>query len=92
MATRFDICAPRKGKDDKTFWHRIGTAWQGDKGIQLVFDSLPMPDADGRCVANLFEPRDNDRAKSAQNDRQQSQQRSQGWGGNSDNLDDGIPF
>jgi len=92
MATRFDICAPRKGKDDKTFWHRIGTAWQGDKGIQLVFDSLPIPDADGRCVANLFEPRDNDRAKSAQNDRQQSQQRSQGWGGNSDNLDDDIPF
>lgn len=58
MATRFDICAPRKGKDDKTFWHRIGTAWQGDKGIQLVFDSLPIPDADGRCVANLFEPRE----------------------------------
>lgn len=56
---RMDICAPRKGKDDKTFWHRIGTAWQGDKGIQLVFDSLPIPDADGRCVANLFEPREN---------------------------------
>jgi len=92
MATRFDICAPRKGKDDKTFWHRIGTAWQGDKGIQLVFDSLPIPDADGRCVANLFEPRDNDRAKSAQNDRQQAQQRSQGWGGNNDQLDDDIPF
>lgn len=54
MARRYDICAPRKGKDDKTFWHRIGTAWEGDKGIQLVFDSLPIPDADGRCAANLF--------------------------------------
>lgn len=59
MAKRYDICAPRKGKDDKTFWHRIGTAWEGDKGIQLVFDSLPIPDADGRCAANLFEPREN---------------------------------
>jgi hypothetical protein len=54
---RYDICTPRKGRDDKTFWTRIGTAWEGDKGIQLVFDALPLPDADGRCVANLFEPR-----------------------------------
>lgn len=93
MSKRFDICAPRKGKDDKTFWHRIGTAWEGDKGIQLVFDSLPIPDADGRCVANLFEPRDNDRQRSAQGDRQQAQQRSQGWGsGVSEDLNDDIPF
>jgi hypothetical protein len=55
---RYDICTPRKGKDDKTFWTRIGTAWEGDKGIQLVFDALPLPDAEGRCVANLFEPKE----------------------------------
>jgi hypothetical protein len=54
---RYDICAPRKGRDDKTFWTRIGTAFEGDKGIQLIFDALPLPDAEGRCVANLFEPR-----------------------------------
>lgn len=59
MSKRFDICTPRAGKDGKTFWTRIGTAWQGDKGIQLVFDALPLPDAEGRCTANLFEPRDN---------------------------------
>lgn len=55
---RYDICTPRKGRDDKTFWTRIGTAWEGDKGIQLVFDALPLPDSEGRCVANLFEPRE----------------------------------
>ena len=60
MSTRFDICTPRKGKDDKTFWSRIGTAWQSDKGIQLVFDALPIPDSEGRCVANLFEPKPRD--------------------------------
>lgn len=59
MSKRFDICVPRKGKDDKTFWTRIGTAWQNEKGVQLVFDALPLPDSEGRCVANLFEPRDN---------------------------------
>ena len=56
MAKRYDIMAPRKGRD-KTFWTRIGTAFEGDKGIQLIFDALPLPDAEGRCVANLFEPK-----------------------------------
>ena len=89
MSKRYDICTPRKGRDDKTFWTRIGTAWEGDKGIQLVFDALPLPDAEGRCVANLFEPRENgQRAQSANNDRQQSQAR----GNTAADLDDDIPF
>jgi hypothetical protein len=58
MSKRYDICTPRKGRDDKTFWTRIGTAFQGEKGIQLIFDALPLPDSEGRCVANLFEPRE----------------------------------
>lgn len=64
MSQRFDICTPRKGRDDRTFWTRIGTAWQNEKGIQLVFDALPLPDAEGRCVANLFEPREDNRSGS----------------------------
>ena len=58
-STRFDICTPRAGRDGKTYWTRIGTAWQNEKGTQLVFDALPIPDSEGRVVANLFEPRDN---------------------------------
>jgi hypothetical protein len=60
MTKRYDICAPRKSKDGRTFWTRIGTAFESDKGIQLIFDALPLPDAEGRCVANLFEPRERD--------------------------------
>lgn len=82
---RYDIMAPRKGRD-KTFWHRIGTAWEGDKGIQLVFDSLPLPDPEGRVVANLFEPRDRDQQH------RDSLNRGQQGGGNHDDLDDRIPF
>lgn len=59
MSKRLDIMAPRPKKDGGTYWTKIGTAWEGDKGIQLVFDALPLPDKEGRCVANLFEPRDN---------------------------------
>jgi len=91
--TRFDICTPRKGKDDKTYWTKIGTAWQGDKGIQLVFDALPLPDSEGRCVANLFEPKPRDGAGQS-NGRQQSSQQSSNRGGFADDLDDSdsIPF
>ena len=89
MAKRFDIMTPRPGRDDKTFWTRIGTAWQNDKGgIQLVFDALPIPDKEGRVVANLFEPRD-DRARSAGNDRADARDRANS---NTDDLDDSIPF
>jgi hypothetical protein len=59
MTKRFDVCSPRPRKDsDKPFWHRVGTAWQGDKGINITFDSLPLPDKDGRVSVALFEPRE----------------------------------
>lgn len=63
MSTRFDICTPRAGRDGKTYWTRIGTAWQSEKGTQLVFDALPIPDAEGRVVANLFEPKPREQAQ-----------------------------
>lgn len=59
MATRFNIATPRPKKDGGTYWVNIGTAWVSEKGTQLVFDALPLPDKEGRVVANLFEPRDN---------------------------------
>ena len=80
---RYDICAPRKGKDDKTFWCRIGTAWENDKGIQLVFDALPLPDSEGRCVANLFEPKERDGGAVRSATPRQSV---------ADDLEDEIPF
>ena len=59
MSKRMTIATPRKAKDGKTFWTNIGTAWFNDNGgIQLVFDALPLTDSEGRCVANLFEPRE----------------------------------
>lgn len=83
MAKMFEMKAPRAKKDGSTYWHRVGTAWEGDKGIQLVFDSLPLPDAEGRCAVNLFEPRDRDQSHRAGLNRNAPQ----------DDLDsDDIPF
>ena len=55
---RYDLCSPRPRKDsDKPFWHRVGTAFENDKGITLLFDSLPLPDDEGRVAVMLFEPK-----------------------------------
>ncbi|TKD50187.1 hypothetical protein [Sphingomonas baiyangensis] len=86
MAKRFDVLTPRKKNDGGTFWHRVGTAWEGDKGINIVFDSLPMPDADGRCSVSLFEPRERDGGGNG-GQRQQPRQQSGGW----NDLDDEVP-
>lgn len=74
---RFDVLSPRAGKEGKTFWHRVGTAWQGDKGISITFDSLPLPDAEGKVRVSLFEPRQRDAAPK---------------GGGKQAIDDDIPF
>lgn len=50
MSQRYDVSCPRK-KGDKTFWTRIGSAWQakdGD-GFNVELDALPLTDAEGRC-------------------------------------------
>jgi hypothetical protein len=83
MSKRMNIATPRKAKDGKTFWTNIGTAWFNDNGqIQLVFDALPLPDAEGRCVANLFEPREKNNPNMPQS----------GGVSQREHLDDEVPF
>lgn len=77
---RFDVCTPRAKKDGGTYWHRVGTAFEGEKGINILFDSLPMPDKDGRCSISLFEPRE----------RQSGAKPTQSGGGS--DMNDEIPF
>lgn len=62
MAKRYDVMAPRPGREDKTFWHRVGSGFVTEKEdgglkIGIVFDSLPLPGADGRVGVQLFEPK-----------------------------------
>jgi hypothetical protein len=78
---RYDVMSPRERKDGKTYWQRVGTAFEGDKGIGIEFDALPLPDKEGRVSVRLFEPRERDGAP-----RQQTQQRQ------SADLDDSVPW
>lgn len=59
-----NVVSPRPIKNGgKTLWHQVGKAFlKADGSISIEFNSLPLPDADGRCRVQLFEPRD-DKAK-----------------------------
>lgn len=83
MMAHFDLVSPRKGRDDKTRWHKVGAAFPRDKGgFQLVFDSLPLPDSDGRVTLMMWEAEQKDR----------TQDRAQDRTGNARDMDDDIPF
>lgn len=77
---RYNVCSPRPGKE-KTFWHRVGTAFDGEKGMNIVFDSLPIPDEKGRVAVFLFEATEKGASKT-------KPQASAASG----DLDDEIPF
>lgn len=58
---RLDAISPRPRKDGKTYWHKIGAAFEGrDGGWNVVLDSLPLPDAEGRVSFILREPKERD--------------------------------
>ena len=85
MATRYNVIVARPGKDDKTFWHRIGTAWPRDSGgVSVTLDSLPIPGKDGK-VSFLIVDADKD-AKPTQSGSKPTQ-----VGAGAD-MSDEIPF
>ena len=61
MTQRFDVCTPRpKGDGTGTWWHKVGTAWENDKGLVTVYlDSYPVPDPEkgNKAVMMLFKPK-----------------------------------
>lgn len=60
MAKYYEVSVPRAGKDGKTFWRRIGTAFpakQGE-GMNVELDALPLTDKDGRCSFIIRPPQE----------------------------------
>lgn len=62
---RYDVCVGQKGKDDKTFWKKIGVVLQGDKGFSMKLEAIPTA-WDG--WASLFEPKAKEEPKKEQDD------------------------
>ncbi len=59
MATRYDCLSARPKRDEGTFWHRIGSAFEGkDGGMNVYLDSLPLPDKEGKVSFIIREAKD----------------------------------
>jgi hypothetical protein len=59
--SRMDVLQPRKGKDDKTYYTKIGVAFptKDGTGYMISFEALPMPGPDG-CRVLMMPPREQD--------------------------------
>jgi len=56
MSKRFSVVQAKEvpGRD-KPVWLRHGIAFQGDKGISIKLESLPLANKDGEVWLKLFE-------------------------------------
>ena len=92
--SRMNLISPRPGKDGKTFWHKVGSAFSRDAGgWSIVFDSLPLPDKEGRVTVLMVEPkpRDGD-GPSSGGYQPNSGLPPAGGGGFKNDIDDEVPF
>jgi len=56
MSKRFSVVQTKEVEGrDKPVWIRHGIAFQGDKGISIKLESLPLPGKDGEIWLRLFE-------------------------------------
>jgi hypothetical protein len=86
MTQRYDLISPRK-RGEKTYWARVGAAFPRDAGgFSLEFDSLPLPDPEGRVRLLMSLPRDDAGQSSG------GQSRQSGGGQQRRDMDDEIPF
>jgi hypothetical protein len=61
MTRPFNVSTPRKRKDGKTFWLKVGAAWsRDDGGFKVDLDALPLPDAEGKVTLLISPPREDD--------------------------------
>ena len=96
MAQRYQLVSPRPKRDGGTYWHNVGSAFAKDNGsFSLVFDSLPIPDKDGRVMVLMSEARDrNDGGQQRQSGGYGQQSSAPGGGSYGRDMPDSsdIPF
>lgn len=83
MSNYFEIKYAVKGKDDKTYWNRCGTAFpmKNGEGYNIILDAIPTATENGQLRLSMFPPKPKESGA-------QSQSQSRG----SNELDDEIPF
>lgn len=69
MSTRYDLVSPRKAKDgDRVYFTKIGAAFpnRSGEGYTLVFEALPLPDAEGQVRVLMMVPKEKEDREPAQ--------------------------
>jgi hypothetical protein len=84
MAKYYEVTVARSGKDGKTNWRRIGTAFdaKNGEGMNVELDALPLSDSEGKCRFIIRPPLEKtDQPQKSQNSAPLNQQ-----------LNDDIPW
>jgi hypothetical protein len=60
MSSRYDVMSPRKDREGKTRWTRIGVMFpaKSGNGFAIKLDALPLPDEKGEVWISAMEPRE----------------------------------
>ena len=75
------VQAKQRPGQEKVYWHKVGIAFDNEKGMSIKLDSLPTPNADGETWIKLFEQDENRNFKPTPSS-----------GDLGKDLDDKIPF
>lgn len=90
MAERYNLFQPVNKDAGGTYWHKLGSAFptRNGNGFNLSFNSLPIPNANGKVIVMMFsdEPRREEKDKAWETPPDENPPWKQ------DDLDDDIPF
>ena len=82
MSKMFNVVqAKQRPGQEKVYWHKVGIAFDNEKGMSIKLDSLPTANAEGETWVSLFEQDENRGFKAAPSNKPIASQ-----------LDDEIPF
>lgn len=62
MSNRYDVMSPRKDREGKTRWTRVGVMFpaKSGNGFAIKFEALPLPDEKGEVWVQAMEPKERD--------------------------------
>ena len=62
MSNRYDVMSPRKDREGKTRWTRVGVMFpaKSGNGFAIKLDALPLPDEKGEVWISAMEPKAKD--------------------------------
>ncbi len=60
MSNRYALMSPRKDREGKTRWTKVGVMFpaKSGNGFALKFEALPLPDEKGEVWVQAMEPRE----------------------------------